>query len=94
MEGQKFPHNHQKLGRALGPSRNAGSALSQWILISTGNVMPIQTFRRLTNAENNNESIKQRMSDFNAKVKHKLGDSLKAAGIEPIANSYPEHDDK
>ena len=34
------------------------------------------------------------MSDFNAKVKHKLGDSLKAAGIEPIANSYPEYDDE
>ena len=94
MEGHKFPHNHQKLGKALGLSRNAGSALSQWILTSTEDVMPIQTLRRLTNAEYNNESIKQRMSDFNTKVKHKLGDSLKAAVIEPIANSYPEYDDE
>ena len=36
VEGQQFPTQHQKLGRMLGPAKNSGSAMSQWVLTSTG----------------------------------------------------------
>ena len=34
---QQFPHNHERLGRALGPADNAGPGMSQWILTGNGN---------------------------------------------------------
>ena len=48
VEGQSYPHNHQKIGRILGPAHNAGSIMLQWLFTSTGDEMPIQTLRLLT----------------------------------------------
>ena len=57
VKGQKFPLQHQKLGRVLGSAKNAGSMMSKWVLTATGDVMPIQTLRSLTPAERNNPSM-------------------------------------
>ena len=91
IEGQSYLHNHQKLGRVLGPTTNAGSVMSQWVLTSTGDVIPIQTLRSLTNSEYNNDSMKQQMNDFTTKIKKKLGDSLHSA-LNDKPEEYPEHD--
>jgi len=76
IEGQKFPFQHQKLGKTLGPAKNAGSMMSQWILTATGEVMPIQILRRLTPAENNSEFLKARMREFMKFIVQKYGDSI------------------
>lgn len=78
VEGQKFPFQHQKIGRALGPATHAGNMMSQWVLTATGDVMPIQTLRRLTDSEKNNQSMKDRMKEFDLKIKLKYGDSMNA----------------
>ena len=76
VEGQQFPTQHQKLGRVLGPAKNAGSAMSQWVLTNTGDSMPIQRLRPLTNAEYNSTSMNTRMTLFDKIIKMKLGDSM------------------
>ena len=50
IEGQQYLYTHKKLGRVLGPARNAGTTMSQWVLAKTGDVMSIQTLRHLTPA--------------------------------------------
>ena len=69
MEGQKYPHQHQKLERVLGPTENAGSAMSQWVLTINGEVMPIQTLRRLTSSEMNSDAMKRHMEQYDAQIK-------------------------
>ena len=64
MEGQKFPTQPRKLGKVLGPARNAGTAMSQRVPTTTGEIMPIQTLRALTPAEQNNPVMKGRMNAF------------------------------
>jgi len=53
IEGRKYPFQSERLGRVLGVAEHKGSAMSQWILTETGNVLPIQTLRSLTPAELN-----------------------------------------
>ena len=76
VEGQKFPFQHQKIGRVLGPATNAGNMMSQWVLTRTGDIMPIQTLRRVTESELNNQSMIDRMKDFDKVIQSKLGDSI------------------
>ena len=76
VEGKKYPFQHQRIGRVLGLARNAGNAMSQWILTDTGDIMPIQTLRPLTAAEKNSPSMKTRLEEFDAVIKKKLGDCL------------------
>ena len=75
LEGEIFPHQSRKLGRTLGPARNAGNALSHWVLTINGKVMPVQTLRHLTEAELGSESMKKRMSHYDQCIKKSLGDS-------------------
>ena len=89
IEGQKFPNQPRKLGRVLGPARNAGSAMWQWVLTAKGEVMPIQTLRALTPAEINNPSMKERMKAFDEFIRSKFGDSGSKAPPQPT-DSYPE----
>ena len=91
VEGQKFPTQPRKLGRVLGPARNAGSAMSQWVLTAKGEVMPIQTLRALTPAEQNNPAMKERMTAYDNFIRSKFGDSANKAPPQPT-DSYPEGD--
>jgi len=79
VEGQKFPYQHQKLGRCLGPANNAGNAMSQWVLTITGDVMPIQTLRKLTKSEIFNPSMQLRMKEYDLKIRNRYGDSMTTA---------------
>ena len=75
IEGQQYPYTHKKLGRVLGPARNAGTTMSQWVLTKTVDVMPIQTLRHLTPAKKANPLIQERMKEFDQAIKKKLEDS-------------------
>ena len=39
-QGQPFPHQKQKLGRVLGPAKNHGNEMCQFVLIANGKVLP------------------------------------------------------
>ena len=49
--------------------------MSQWVLTITGDVMPIQTLRRITESEKSNPSMMLRMNEFDIKIKERYGDS-------------------
>lgn len=94
VEGAQFPANHQRLGRTLGPSSNAGSVMSHWVLTVTGDIMPIQTLRRLTPSECASPTMKARMNDFDEAIKRKLGDSMTPPPLpDTVETAYPEHSD-
>ena len=93
VDRQRFPFSQKKLGRALGPAKHAGSVMSQWILTKTGDVMPIQFLRSLTNVEMNNPTMKEKMEGFNAAIKKRLGDSKSLPDPKAtIESEYPEYD--
>ena len=92
IEGEKFPYQHQRLGRTLGPAKNAGNMMSQWVLTAGGEVMPIQTLRALTPSEYNRPSMRDRMRDFDDFIKRKFGDSIRPPPRETIKDPYPEKD--
>ena len=46
--GVQFPFATEQLGRCLGPAVNQGSRMCQYVLADRGNVMSLQTLRRLT----------------------------------------------
>ena len=56
-----FPYPVERLGRFLGPYEHKGTVTSQHILNDQGNVLPYQTFRRLTKDEHRSaaESLKR-----------------------------------
>ena len=93
VEGEKFPFQHQRLGRVLGPARNAGTAMSQWVMTAPGDVMPIQTLRALTKAEDNSPTMKDRKRDFTNYIKERFGDSIKPPRKD-ISSEYPESTDE
>ena len=43
-----FPHAIERLGRCLGPSKNVGNEMAQWVLTQAGQVVARRTLRRLT----------------------------------------------
>ena len=45
---QSFPYNTKCLGRCLGPAKNEGNEMAQWVLKQNGHVIPRRTCRRLT----------------------------------------------
>ena len=68
-----FPSEH--LGRCLGPSRSQGNSMSQYVLLESGKVIPIQTLRSLTEAEVENPSKKARRDKFGDAIKKLYGDT-------------------
>lgn len=49
--GEKYPFPTEWLGRCLGPAINKGNAMSQHVMTESGEVIPVQTLRKLTPAE-------------------------------------------
>jgi hypothetical protein len=83
-----FPYQKERLGRCLGPAKNEGNAMAQWILKENGKVMPRRTLRRLTPAElsPSNEVEMEKRSLFNVAVRGVLGDSVKIPKVLPLDN--------
>ena len=67
------------LGRCLGPAKNEGNVMANWILTQKGTVIPRLSIRRLTADErsDSNEVEAQKRVSFNADITAKLGDSVK-----------------
>lgn len=80
-EGVAYPHSDKLLGRVLGPADHAGTEMSQWVLTAGGQVLPIQTLRRLTPAEMATPEIKRRQYDFDRFIKKRFGDRFKTKHV-------------
>ena len=75
----KFPFQKECLGRCLGPAKNEGNVMANWILTQKGTVVPRRSIRQLTLDEYSvsNEVELAKRTVYNADVRSKLGDSIK-----------------
>ena len=58
-----------ELGRWLGVSHRVGRLMSYWILPASGISVSVTTVQRLTNDERSTDEMKQRMSQYDDKLK-------------------------
>ena len=77
-QSAKYPFQKECLGRCLGPARNEGNVMAQWILKENGKVVPWRTLRRLTSDElaPSNEVEIDKRSNFTSLIRANLGDSI------------------
>ena len=70
-----FPFQKEELGSCLGPTKNYGNEMCQWVLHQNGQVVPRRTLRRLRSEELtvNNETGSNNRVDFDADIKEPLG---------------------
>ena len=81
-EGPSFPESQWVLGRALGPTVNAGNAMSQWVMRVDGRVFPRRTVRSLSTEEIHSEVEQKKRETYDKAIKHLLGDSLEPTSDE------------
>ena len=75
---QNFPHQKECLGRCLGPAKNEGNEMTNWVLAKSGKVISRRTLRPLTAGElavTNIAEVEKR-AEFTAAIRSKLGNSL------------------
>ena len=99
---EKFPHQKEVLGRCLGPTKDEGNEMAQWILQENAQIVPRRTLRKLREEElspnNLVEGLKRK--NFDDKIKGLLVDSLHTPKDLPVDNldtmnnfDYGEPDD-
>ncbi|KAL7534955.1 hypothetical protein ACHAXR_006168, partial [Thalassiosira sp. AJA248-18] len=81
-----FPLNTKVLGRCIGPTKNKGNEMCQWILQINGQIVPRRTVRHLTPGELSisNESEVKKRAAFDEAIQEKLRDSFT---LRPLGNS-------
>ena len=72
----KFPFPAHVLGRCLGPAKNEGNEMTQWVLKQNGQIFPRRTMRRLTPEEWAREIEIKKRSELNDAIKARYGDSF------------------
>jgi len=83
----QFPQMKEALGRCLGPTKNEGNEMCQWVLQMNGKVVPRRTLRKLTPhelSESNVSEVKKR-ADFDEAIRLTIGDSFQPDGTDPEA---------
>lgn len=75
----KFPKAREKLGRCLGPSKDHGNEMCQWVLKETGHIIPLRTLRRLTPFELSvtNETERDKRLNFMNNIRRRYGDATR-----------------
>ena len=91
-QGSGFPHPKEFLGRVLGPAKDAGSLMTQWILKSNGKVVPRRTCRPLTNAEIQDPTCKKARDIFDVCIGKIHGDSL-SPPAKPVKRTDDDDDE-
>jgi len=84
-----FPRNQEVLGRCLGPTKNEGNEMCQWILQMNGHIVPRRSIRRLKPEELSvtNEAEARKRAQFDAAITARWGDSFT---MHPIPKNDPE----
>ena len=91
-DGRSFPLPSERLGKVLDPATHAGKVMSQWILTSTGDVLPFQTLRQLTPAEMMSPTERDKRKEFDTYITKHFGDSINPPPPEPEKHAYYEDD--
>jgi hypothetical protein len=78
-----FPLQKRRLGRILGPSKNDGNEMAQYVLKSNGSVVPRRTCQRLSIAETHHPDEIKKRQIFTECIRNKLGDSMT---LSPVSN--------
>ena len=65
----KFPFPSHVLGRCLGPTKNEGKEMAQWVLKQNRQTVPRRTMRKLTQDELIRESEIKKPDIFDAEIK-------------------------
>ena len=63
-KGPKFPQSQRVLGRALGPTVNAGNEMSQWVMRVDGRIFPRQMVRSLSKEEMHSKVEKKKREEY------------------------------
>jgi hypothetical protein len=86
-----YPFQKECFGRCLGPAKNEGNIMAQWVLKENGKVVPGQSLHRLTNAESapSNEVEVAKHATYNASITRILGDSV-SVPIGPLPDPQVE----
>ena len=81
-----WPYQSEELGRCLGPTKNEGNEICQWILQQNLQIVPRRALRHLRPEETTvtNEAEAAKRAAFDAAVKEGLGDSTTPAPNKPI----------
>ena len=101
--GEQFPYPTEWIGRCLGPARSKGNAMSQHVLTESGEVLPVQTLRRLTPAEIASPIEVAKRERMDAYITKRFGDSKhvpddwvrrRRKPDDPIQDEDPEFQDE
>ena len=79
-EGTGFSLPTEKLGRCLGPANNQIHVVSQYVLTDSGEVIPIQTLRMLTQSGMENDEVKQQQEIYSETILRRYGDHKSPPG--------------
>ena len=71
-----FPHNHEVLGRVLGPAQGEGNEMAQWVLKGNRRVVPQRSLRPLTIAEKHSMVEHKKCDVFDALIERRMGTSI------------------
>ena len=84
-DNDSFPFPREVLGRVLGPTKNAGNEMCQWVLNVNGNVLPRRSLRRLRADElrETNLSEARKRHTFDTAIYQRLGNSYTLAPPRP-----------
>ena len=80
-----LPYQKEELGRCLGPTKNEGNEMCQWIIQQNGQIVPRQTIRRLITEERSaiNEVEANKRASFYAAIKEYVVDLITPAPLKP-----------
>jgi hypothetical protein len=77
-DSASFPFQKEQLGCCLGPAKNEGNKMAQWVLKDNGKVVPRRSIRRLSATELaiSNDDEKSKREVFTNSICGLLGDSI------------------
>ena len=90
-----FPNNKEKL-ELLGPAKNEGNEMAQYVLTAKGTVVTRRLLRKLTIAEMNSSVEAKKQELFNDVIHSRLGDSMKSPKLKAgeVLESYSDGEEE
>ena len=89
----KFPYPSPVLGRCLGPEKNEGNKILQWVLNQHGQIVPRKNTCKLTPGEFLRESEIKKREVFDSSIKTRYGESFTLPKIIKRNRVNPQDDD-